>query len=273
MSISAASSIAKLDLEDEDPELIPPNHIKPLQGSLNSLASIISLVETQINSTPKSSISTTANEPKLELKPTDLKPNQPIATTANVKIPTEKLKVDNKQKGQTKEQEDEFTLFSKAHLQVARLVTVDKHPQADKLYVCQVDIGAPDNRRQLVSGIVDYYTPAQLLNRLVITITNLAKAKLRGVESNVMLLAGDDSKTSKENRVILLDPPVGSEVGDRVYLEGGTISEASGNLKKEWEIIVSKLAVIDNKATYTGKAMITHKGHITIHLPDGSSIH
>jgi len=246
------------------------------KGSLNALDSIISLVEKQIaSSSSKSSIATSATtkEQIVEPKKVELK----TATTTNVKIPAEHHKeaaaTAKKQKGQAKEPENEFTLFNKAYLQVARLVTVDKHPQADKLYLCQVDAGTPE-RRQLVSGIVDYYTPDQLLNRLVITVANLQKSKIRGIDSNIMLLAGDDSKTTKENRVILLDPPALSEVGDRVYLEGEPIPDAAGSIKRDkWDEIVPKFSVQDNKALYAGKAMITKRGNITVHLANGSSIH
>ena len=66
------------------------------------------------------------------------------------------------------------------------------HPNANKLYVVKVDLG--DEVRQLVAGLKKYYSKDELLNHYVIVITNLEPKKLRGVESQGMLLAADDGK-------------------------------------------------------------------------------
>ena len=83
-------------------------------------------------------------------------------------------------------------------------------PKSDKLLKLVLDDGS-ENRRQVVSGIAKFYTPEQLIGKKVIVVSNLKPVKLRGVESNGMILAaGSDDKID----VVFLDDAVkeGSEV-------------------------------------------------------------
>lgn len=79
--------------------------------------------------------------------------------------------------------------FDKVELKVGKIVSAENHPKADKLLVFKVKIG--DEERQIVSGIKKWYNTEQLLGKKVIVITNLKPTKLRGVESQGMLLAAD----------------------------------------------------------------------------------
>jgi len=88
--------------------------------------------------------------------------------------------------------------FKKMELIIGRIVSVENHPDADKLYIMQVDLGS--ETRQLVAGLRPYYEPEQLAGKSVVVVANLQPAKLRGVESNGMLLAAQDG----ENVVILI---------------------------------------------------------------------
>lgn len=90
-----------------------------------------------------------------------------------------------------------LTDFAKLDLRVATIIDVKPHPNAEKLYVLKVDLGS--EVRQIVAGIKKYYTEKELLNKQIIVIVNLEPAKLRGIESNGMLLAADNG----ENIVIL----------------------------------------------------------------------
>ena len=65
--------------------------------------------------------------------------------------------------------------------------------EADKLLVSQIDVGE-ETPRQIVSGIADVYSPEEFTGKKVIVVTNLKPAKLRGVESQGMVLAGGDKK-------------------------------------------------------------------------------
>ena len=78
------------------------------------------------------------------------------------------------------------------HCCVGKILTLDKHPNADKLYKMQVDFGA--EKRQVLAGIKPYYKPAELLGKQAVFIVNLEPRKIRGEESQAMILAAESGK-------------------------------------------------------------------------------
>jgi methionyl-tRNA synthetase len=82
--------------------------------------------------------------------------------------------------------------FAKVKLKVAEVIECEKHPDADRLLVLQVRIGK--ERRQIVSGIAQYYSAEDMVGKKVVVITNLKKTKIRGIESQGMILAAADKK-------------------------------------------------------------------------------
>ena len=91
--------------------------------------------------------------------------------------------------------------FRTIELRVGTVRSAEPHPNADRLVVLRVDLGGEE--RQLVAGIRAHYEPATLVGRQVIVVANLEPAKLRGVESQGMVLAAADEAN---NRVVLLRP-------------------------------------------------------------------
>lgn len=81
--------------------------------------------------------------------------------------------------------------FQKIELKAGKVLRCEKHPDAEKLLVLAVDLGDGEIR-QIVSGIAASYTPGQMIGKNVIVITNLQTSKIRGVESQGMLLAGQN---------------------------------------------------------------------------------
>jgi methionyl-tRNA synthetase len=79
--------------------------------------------------------------------------------------------------------------FKKVELVVGTVEECKKHPDADKLLVSKINLGK--ETRQIVSGIADYYNPEEFVGKKVIVVANLKPAKLRGVESQGMVLAGE----------------------------------------------------------------------------------
>ncbi len=79
--------------------------------------------------------------------------------------------------------------FKKIELIVGTVEECKKHPDADKLLISKINIGK--ETRQIVSGIAEYFTPEEFIGKKVIVVANLKPAKLRGVESQGMILAGD----------------------------------------------------------------------------------
>ena len=80
--------------------------------------------------------------------------------------------------------------FAKVELRVAKITACEPVPKADKLLKLMLDDGS-DTPRQVVSGIHTWYEPEQLIGKKVIVVANLKPAKLRGVESQGMILAAD----------------------------------------------------------------------------------
>jgi methionyl-tRNA synthetase len=83
--------------------------------------------------------------------------------------------------------------FVKVDLRVAQIVVAERIPKADKLLRLEVDLG-PMGRRQILSGIAEWYAPEELIGKRIAVIANLAPRKMRGLESHGMLLAasGED---------------------------------------------------------------------------------
>jgi methionyl-tRNA synthetase len=77
--------------------------------------------------------------------------------------------------------------FAKIELKVAKVVSAEKVEGATKLLKLQIDLGG--ETRQIVSGIAEAYTPEALVGKTIAVVANLKPAKIRGVESNGMLLA------------------------------------------------------------------------------------
>ena len=88
--------------------------------------------------------------------------------------------------------------FAKLDLRVGKVLEVAHHPNADKLLVLKVDLG-PETR-QIIAGIRSDYSPESLLGRQIVVVANLAPRKMRGLESQGMLIAAvvrdDEEKTS-----------------------------------------------------------------------------
>ena len=84
----------------------------------------------------------------------------------------------------------DFEDFTKVDLVVGKILEAKDHPNADKLLVFKVDIGE-DEPRTIISGIKKWYNPEDLVGKNVIVVRNLAPRKMRGIESQGMLLAAD----------------------------------------------------------------------------------
>ncbi|TFG79638.1 MAG: methionine--tRNA ligase, partial [Spirochaetales bacterium] len=109
--------------------------------------------------------------------------------------------------------------FSKLiDLRVAKIIRIERHPKADKLYIETLDDGS-GTERVIVSGLVPFYTEEELLGRHIVLVNNLKPARLRGVESKGMLLAASVSGESGKEMVEVLDAAWAAP-GTRVVLEG-----------------------------------------------------
>jgi methionyl-tRNA synthetase len=101
--------------------------------------------------------------------------------------------------------------FAKVEMRVGQIQTAERIPGADKLLKLTVDIGT--EVRQICAGIAQFYEPEKLIGRKVAVVTNLAPRKLRGVESNGMIVA---ASVGPEGRPVLAGFLEDVEVGARL---------------------------------------------------------
>lgn len=135
-------------------------------------------------------------------------------------------------------------------IRVGRVLRAWRHPDADSLYIEEVDVGEPEVRT-ICSGLVNYIPLEHLEGKNVIVLANLKPRNMRGVKSNGMLMASSDA--AHEN-VELLQPPDGSVPGQRIWF--GSEDEISGKpdaatpnqvqKKKIWESVQPHLKTTES---------------------------
>ena len=94
--------------------------------------------------------------------------------------------------------------FAKVQLRVGKILTAEKVEKADKLLKFSVQIG--DEVRTIVSGIAKYYTPEETVGKNVVVVSNLKPAKLRGIESQGMLLCACQKREDGSESIVLVSP-------------------------------------------------------------------
>lgn len=100
-----------------------------------------------------------------------------------------------------------FDEFAKIDLRVAKVLTAENHPNADRLLVLKVDDGS-GQVRQVCAGIKAFYAPEDLVGKSIVIVANLAPRTIRGEESRGMILAGSDAPRDSEGErnVVVLSP-------------------------------------------------------------------
>ncbi|KAL8206291.1 hypothetical protein R6Q57_009842 [Mikania cordata] len=147
-------------------------------------------------------------------------------------------------------------------IRVGKILKAWRHEEADSLYVEEVDVGEPEPRI-ICSGIVKYIPLDELQDKSVVVLANLKPRNMRGVKSSGMLMAASDA--SHEN-VELLEPPVGSTPGDRIWFgtedekeklpEAGSPNQIAK--KKIWEQVQPHLVTTGScVATLGGTHLMT----------------
>ncbi len=106
-----------------------------------------------------------------------------------------------------------FSEWQKIDLRTAKILDVEEIDKADKLYKLSIDLGKELGKRTLVAGIKKHYKKEELKGKTIIVFTNLEPRKLKGIESQGMLLA---AVSSDERDVFLLQPEKDIELGSRV---------------------------------------------------------
>lgn len=160
-------------------------------------------------------------------------------------------------------------------IRVGKILKCYKHPEADSLYVEEVDVGDDSGEpRQICSGLVKYVDIEEMQDATVTVLCNLKPRNMRGIASNGMLLCASNDD---HDCVELLQPPSDAIAGERVRFgsfevddEGSPIETVRDpetpnrvNKKKMWEAVQPHLKTDENCiAGYKGSKMMTSKGPV-----------
>ena len=171
--------------------------------------------------------------------------------------------------------------FSWLDVRVGRIEQCEVLPQADKLYVEQIDVGE-DKTRQIVSGLRLHYTLEQMRGRRILVVCNMKRAKLAGVESLGMVLC---AKSDDGSVVEFVDPPAGASVGERVFVSpaksaddmGPACSASQTAKKKVARKVLPDLKTVTSgtapyEAQYRGRTLLTSAGPVTAPSVAGGNI-
>jgi len=191
--------------------------------------------------------------------------------TAAAYPPPSKVKPGQKQAAASEEPDP-----SRLDIRIGKIVGVERHPDAESLYVEKIDLGEPSGPRTIVSGLVDFVPIEEMRDRMVVVLCNLKPAKLKGIESKGMVLCASVDGDPKQVEPLIA--PEGSEAGQKVHVEGYEGKEPDEQLnpkKKVWD----KLAV-DLKtsgcdqclAQWQGSQLVSPKGPIRAKSLKGAPI-
>ena len=149
--------------------------------------------------------------------------------------------------------------FTKIEIKVGKLIKVWNHEKADKLFCEQIDLGEESGPREIASGLREHYSLEEMQDRMVLVVCNMKPQKLVGFESNGMVLAAKG-----EGKVELVEPPAGTPIGERVFIEGLTgepVSSTQVKKKKLFEEVAKKLKTnAEGVATWDDKVIQTSLG-------------
>ncbi|KAL3086112.1 hypothetical protein niasHS_009682 [Heterodera schachtii] len=146
-------------------------------------------------------------------------------------------------------------------LRVGRIIEAQKHPDADALYVEQIDLGE-EKPRTVVSGLVRFVPLEQLKNRLVVCLCNLKPAKMRGVESQAMVMCA-----STPEKVEVLEVSPDSVPGDLVVCEPFVRRppQQLNPKKKIWETVAPDLSVSETgECIYKGQILRVERSNSSL---------
>ena len=135
-------------------------------------------------------------------------------------------------------------------LKISKIEKVEQHPGGNFLYILTLNTG-DEEPRQIVSSIVEFYKPEDLLNKNIVLVYNLKPANFRGIRSNGMLLAASDpTVTDKETCEVIFAP----------QFEVGTILEPEGFVPPEEELCYVKPDKFFDMPLYTKDGFVEIDG-------------
>ena len=144
-----------------------------------------------------------------------------------------------------------------------------KHPDADSLYVEEIDVGE-EKPRTVISGLVKFIPEVEMQDRMAVLLCNLKPSKMRGIMSEAMVMCA-----STPEKVEILAPPPGAKPGDVVEVKGfNRAPDAQLNPKKKiFEAVAPDLLVNSaHQATYKGELWTVNGSPVTSQTLAGVNI-
>ncbi|XP_038059807.1 tyrosine--tRNA ligase, cytoplasmic-like [Patiria miniata] len=159
---------------------------------------------------------------------------------------------------------------SRLDLRVGKVLSAEMHPDADTLYLEEIDVGE-EKPRTVISGLAGVVPLEAMRGRMVVMLCNLKPQKMRGIESHAMVMCAcrEDPK-----QIEPLCPPEGSVAGQRVFIEGYESGKPDEELKPKKKIFekiqVDLKTSSDNVAQWKDCAFMTELGKVTCTLQDAT---
>jgi tyrosyl-tRNA synthetase len=164
-------------------------------------------------------------------------------------------------KVETRSVEGEAT-FSILDVRVGKIVSAEKHPQADSLFVEKIDLGEPEPRT-IISGLAEHYKVEDLVGRKVIVICNLPHKQMRGVVSQGMVFCASKDIGDGKRQVVLLEPHDDAGIGEKVYVDGDSGKMDDEVKPKRFTRVSGHLKTNENgTACYKDLPMKTKQGNL-----------
>lgn len=163
--------------------------------------------------------------------------------------------------------DDKEAALAKIDLRCGRIVECSRVVDADSLYLLKINIGE-EQPRQVVSSLVKHYKEEELKNRQVVVYCNIKPGKMRGLESQAMVLAAVKNKGAEDEVCELLDPPSGAAEGSRPMvgnLEVGSARDTVNvkNISKVWGQVQPSLLTNEKcEASFDGATMMMKEGPV-----------
>lgn len=168
--------------------------------------------------------------------------------------------------------EEQAAFFARTiRLKVAKIVSIERNPQAEKLYIEHLDDGSGADR-VIQSGLVPYLRDDELLGKTVIIADNLAPRKMRGVESRGMLLAADYKKADGSDGVEVLDASPAAP-GTEVVLEGDQVPSSKPDSISADDFFKVEINVVENCVQIGGKNLVCAGNAVKTALTRNGSVH
>jgi len=181
---------------------------------------------------------------KEEVKPQVAKEQAQEDKKEQPKEAKKQAKPAEKKEKQPPKQPEKPVDISRIDIRIGKIVKVERHKDAESLYVEQIDLGE-EKPRTIVSGLVKFVPIEEMQDRLVAVVCNLKPAKLRGILSEGMVLAASNAD---HTQVELLNPPSDAKPGERVVFDGysGEPDKELNPKQKVWEAIQPELLTTED---------------------------